>query len=271
MNSSTPNAPPINLNQYPLDGQEQTKLQDLLSSCQASLKVRQYCSLPNFVPPAAVAIMANEAETLLHQANHARSRRNCYLSTEPDASYASDHPRNIFHIASYKMIAADIFPADSLLKQLYYWVPFQQFIAAVVGQPSLHPSADTLQPVNAICYDNGDQSAWHYDSNNAFTITLMLQAPASGGQFELAPNTRNGEAMEDIDYVREVLNGQSDRVCTVSRQAGELTIFRGCNSLHRVSPVRGNQRRIMAVLVYETQPNVVGDPQVNMTVYGRTS
>jgi hypothetical protein len=54
----------------------------------------------------------------------------------------------------------------------------------------------------------------------------------------------------------------------VAREPGSLCIFRGCNSLHRVSPVSGGTLRIMGVLVYETEPGVVGYPEVNETVYG---
>ncbi len=68
----------------------------------------------------------------------------------------------------------------------------------------------------------------------------------------------------------EVLTGDRTRVKMVSREVGELTIFRGCNSLHRVSPVAGSRARLMAVFVYETESGIVGDPEVNMTVYGRT-
>jgi len=88
--------------------------------------------------------------------------------------------------------------------------------------------------------------------------------------FELAPNTRNGADDENIPYMQAVLRDERDRVETVSREAGELTIFRGCNSLHRVSPVAGDQLRMMAVFVYEEEPGIRGDPEVNLTVYGRT-
>lgn len=43
---------------------------------------------------------------------------------------------------------------------------------------------------------------------------------------------------------------------------------RGCNSAHRVTPIIGNRRRLMCVMVYETGPGVIGDPVVNETVYG---
>ncbi|MCP4334647.1 MAG: hypothetical protein GY785_18490 [Gammaproteobacteria bacterium] len=52
----------------------------------------------------------------------------------------------------------------------------QQFIADIVGETILYPSADPYQPVNVLCQGDGDRSAWHFDSDNAFTMTLMLQA-----------------------------------------------------------------------------------------------
>ena len=168
------------------------------------------------------------------------------------------------------MIAADRFRESSPLKRLYYWPPFIRFIGDVAGA-TLYPSADKLQPVNVICYGSGDQSAWHYDSDNAFTMTLMLQTAESGGEFQLAPNTRDDSGEDDLDYVRDVLGNTSERIQSVSRATGELTVFRGKNSLHRVTQVEGERWRMMAVFVYENRPGVVGDPEVNQTVYGRVN
>ena len=140
-------------------------------------------------------------------------------------------------------------------------------IADIVGAAALYPNADPFQPVNVLCYGEGDCSAWHFDSTNAFTVTLMLQAVEAGGDFEIAPNTRS-ETDPSIEALREVLSGGRARVVTVPREPGALVIFRGCNSVHRVTPVRGSTQRLMTVLVYETEPGVIGDPEVNETVYG---
>lgn len=262
--------PPVDFSRYPLGGRDEAALADIIQSARASLDARQYCSLPGFILKDAVVQAAGEAKALLGRANAAQSLRNCYLQRQGSPELGGDHPRNVFNPASYRMIAADLFDDNAVVKSLYYWPPFQDMVAAIVGEEKLYPSEDRLQPVNVICYGEGDQSAWHYDSTNAFTMTLMLQAADRGGLFELAPNTRNGEADEDIPYMQEVLGGKRGRVETVSREPGELTIFRGCNSLHRVSPVEGDTLRMMAVFVYEDAPGVLGDPEVNMTVYGRT-
>jgi len=261
--------PPIDFSRYPLDSGG-AALEQIIAGGRDQLERDQFCSLPGFFTPDAVEASAREAQSLIGQANPADSRRNCYLQRQGDPGLPADHPRNIMSPARYRMIAADLFPDSSNLKTLYCWPPFRAMVAAMVGEERLFPSEDPLQPVNVICYGEGDQSAWHYDSSNAFTMTLMLQAADEGGLFELAPNTRCGEGDEDIEYMAEVLRGGRDRVRIVSREAGELTIFRGCNSLHRVSPVSGAKVRLMAVFVYETEPGIVGDPEVNLTVYGRT-
>lgn len=269
---STP--PPIDFSRYPIDRYstdgDLAASRSIIDGLRRDLERDQFCSLPGFFKDAAVAEAASGALALIDQANPAESMRNCYLRREGDPALPDDHPRNILHPARYRMIAADLFSDDAAIKRLYAWAPFRAFVAAIVGEKELFPSEDPLQPVNVICYGDGDQSAWHYDSNNAFTMTLMLQASESGGAFQLAANTRTGPDNEDIPYMKEVLAGHSPRVVEPSRSPGELTIFRGCNSLHRVSPVLGDTHRLMAVFVYETEPGIVGDPEVNKTVYGRT-
>ena len=47
------------------------------------------------------------------------------------------------------------------------------------------------------------------------------------------------EASENYDHVRDVLTGRrDDTVLGVGRDPGELCIFKGCHSLHRVSGYR---------------------------------
>ena len=267
---TTPELPPIDLSRYPLDADDPALMAELIGKLRAELDRQQYCSMPGFFRAEAMAELVAETMPLLEGANRANSWRNCYLQRDRTPELGEDHPRNLFNHASYRMLAADLFAENSALKRLYFWPPFQRMVAGIVGVDALYPNEDPLQPVNVICYGDGDQSAWHYDSTNAFTMTLMLQPALEGGLFELAPNTRNGADDEDIPYMQEVLGGNRERVRTVSREAGELTIFRGCNSLHRVSPVVGDQLRMMAVFVYEDEPGIRGDPEVNQTVYGRT-
>ena len=258
----------INLDAYPIEDTGSVDFERLTARLRRDLDARQYVVLPDFIRPAARARAVRQIEEVLHLANHNCSDRNCYLHRKPDPSRPEDHPRNVFLSASTWMLAADLLPADSPLKALYYWDNMKAMVARIVGVDRLYDNADPLQPVNALCYKNGDRSAWHFDSVNAFTMTLMLQAPEEGGRFEMIANIRSDEDQNYQRVGRAVL-GDRDGVIEVGREEGALCIFRGCNSLHRVSPVEGDRMRIMGVFVYEDEAGVIGDPGVNETVYGR--
>ena len=257
----------VDLATYPIAEQADPERAALVARWRGDLDRDQFCVVPDFVRPRALDAMVREVGGLLDRAYRNRSRRNCFLQRQPDPALPAEHPRNLFFEASYRMIAYDLLPDSSPLKGLYLWPPMRRLIADIVGAEALHPNEDPYQPANVLCYGVGDRSAWHFDSSNAFTVTLMLQASESGGEFKIAPNTRPADET-DCGLLSEVLSGGRANVVTVPREPGALVIFRGCNSVHGVSPVGGKWKRLMAVLVYETEPGVTGDPEVNETVYG---
>ena len=260
----------INLDAYPIGNTTSDAFRDLTTRLREELEANQYVALPDFIRPAARARAVAQIESVPPQANHTGGHRNCYLQRVGDPSLADDHPRNILNHASTWMLAADLLPAESPLKTLYYWENMRKMVSEIVGVDVLYDNDDPMQPVNALCYRNGDQSTWHFDSANAFTMTLMLQAPHGGGRFEMYQNTRSDHD-QNYDRVRRVVMGEPEGVIEVGREVDALCIFRGCNSIHRVSPVEGDRLRIMGVFVYENEPGVIGDPEVNETIYGRST
>lgn len=256
----------VNTDLYPIDTGD---IEALAADHRAALARDQYVVLPDFIRPEARALAIRQIEAALPRAHANASARNCYLHRSGDPAFPPSHPRNHMMEASTLMVAADLLPENSPLKILYRWPETQALVAAIVGVDRLYENEDPMQPVNALCYRAGDRSAWHFDSVNAFTMTLMLQAPDAGGRFEMAPNTRTDDDQR-YDNVARVLAGEGEAV-EVGREEGALCIFRGCNSLHRVSPVEGDRMRIMGVFVYEERPGVTGDPEVNATVYGRSA
>ena len=50
---------------------------------------------------------------------------------------------------------------------------------------------------------------------------------------------------------------------------GTLVLFRGRNSLHRVTPTIGGRTRILVVLAYNTRPGIALSEAARMTFYGR--
>ncbi len=258
----------VDLDMYPIHDRGDPKRQSIIDHCKKELEGNLYCSLPGFIRPEALQAMKEEALQLRPKANDNTSRRNCYLQRSVDPSLPENHARNIMNDASTRMISYCFLPEESPLKSFYHWREVREMVAEIVGDTPLYDNEDDHQPANYVCYERGDQSSWHFDSVNAFTMTLMIQAADSGGEFQLSPDSRSDEE-QNYEHVAKVLKGErNDTIVPVGREPGALCIFRGCNSLHRVSPVAGDTMRIMGVFVYETQAGVVGDAEVNETVYG---
>lgn len=256
----------VDLERYPLHDADGDACRTLVRRLRQQLADEQYCEMPGFLLEACRLEEIERVKPVIPQANHASSMRNIYLEREPDPALPTDHPRNRFNPASYHMMGAHLLPDDSALIRLYYWPVFRQFISRITEE-TLYPSADPYQPVNVLCHMAGDRSAWHFDSDNAFTMTLMLQAPEGGGVFEMLPNSRSPED-PNIAGLRHFLDGDRSGVKSLTREEGTLMIFRGRDSAHQVTPVTGERERLMCVMVYEHAPGVTGNPVVNATVYG---
>jgi hypothetical protein len=258
----------VNVDSGGIDTQASPARQALVARCQAELDENLYCVIPNLITPAALGLMAEEATSLQEQAYHNNSLRNCYLHQQPDASLTPDHARNLQDRSSTRMIAFDQIPDASPLKTFYHDASVRSLVADIVGVPALFDNEDPYQPANYVLYHDGDESSWHFDADNSFTMTLMVQPAEFGGNFEMSPNTRF-DTDQNYDHVVQVLNGErDDTIVSVGREPGALCIFRGCNSLHRVTPTQGDTLRIMGVFVYEYSAGIVGDAEVNATIYG---
>ena len=258
----------IDTERYPLHQTDHPLRRALIDNCRRALDEQLYCAVPGLVRAAALAAMAAEATELQDEAYHNNSLRNCYLHQQLDTGLPADHPRNMQDRSSTRMLAYDQIPADSPLKTFYHAAAIRDTVAAIVGEGALFDNEDPYQPANYVCYREGDESSWHFDADNSFTMTLMVQSAEQGGAFEMSPDTRDEED-ERYQRVGAVLRGElEDSVVTISRKPGELCIFRGCHSLHRVTPVLGSTLRIMGVFVYEFQPGIAGDSAVNATIYG---
>ena len=132
------------------------------------------------------------------------------------------------------------------LKIIYDAPEFREFIATIVGEPVLYEYADPLSSINVHYADEGQELGWHFD-NSEFAITLLLQAPQSGGQFEYIRDLRNAETGEmNFPGVAAVLDGEA-AVEQLMVAPGTLVLFRGRNAIHRVTPTVGARTRILVV------------------------
>lgn len=224
--------------------------------------------MEGFVKPDAVEAMRAEGEAGRDMVYTRPETHTVYLS-KPDPAYPEDHPRNRLVTSSKGCLTDDQIGAQSPLRQLYDDAGFRDFLCHVLGEDRLFEYADPLSSINLHFHETGQELGWHFD-NSSFSITLMVQAPEKGGQFEYVTDIRDADAGEmGFDAVAEVLDGTT-QVEVLNADAGTLVFFRGRNSLHRVAPNQGARTRMLAVLAYNGEPGVALSETARMTFYGRT-
>lgn len=113
----------------------------------------------------------------------------------------------------------------------------------------------------------GQQFNWHFDTNE-FTITMLLQAAESGGYFEYAPDLRNPND-ECYEEVKEVIDGDRSRVKRLELNAGDLQLFLGRFSLHRVTTNTGKRDRLLLIMSFAEKPGMIGSRVRVKDLYGK--
>lgn len=223
--------------------------------------------LPSFLTPDAVKQVKKEGDQKVADAYFCVSKHNVYL-TPPDENYPADHPRNIDVVSSKGLIGDDQIEPASPLKQLYHDKDFQGFVRHVVGETELHPYADPMSSVNLHFAKKGQELGWHFD-NSSFAITLLIDKPEAGGVFEYLKDVRDADNGDmNFETVGDLLEGRITPK-TLQMEPGTLVLFRGRNSIHRVTPTEGDRMRMLAVLAYNSKPDISLSESARMTFYGR--
>lgn len=221
--------------------------------------------LDQFLTPQAVRLLTQEADSTAAHAWRSFGRTNPYFTADDPALPASD-PRRRFFDRSNAFIPADNFTADGPLRCIYNYPPFDAFIKACLGADRFYRYADPLADVIVNMAEEGGGFPWHFDTNN-FIVTLAIQNAERGGAFEYAPDIRKAD--ENFDEVAKVLDGTSDKVVTLHLKPGDLQLFKGRYSLHRVAPLYGPVPRYVAIFSYVEEPDMVGSPERTRQLYGR--
>ena len=240
---------------------------DFQVQCKADLDLNGALVLPNFFSAAAIQQVKTEGEAKQDLAWFCKNRHNVFL-TPPDSEFSMEHPRNREVDSSKGCITDDQVSADSALRTLYDSPAFKAFLCYVLGEEALYKYADDLSSINVHFASEGQELGWHFD-NSSFAITLMIQQPKAGGAFEYVKNVRDADYGEmNVEVVDQVLNGDV-AVSSLEIEEGSLALFRGRNSMHRVTPTEGDTTRMLVVLAYNGQPGVELSESARMTFYGR--
>jgi hypothetical protein len=226
------------------------------------------CSvLPGFIKSSWLARLTGEGRSVASLAYVQAEAVNAY-NIPVDQDLPAQHPGRIRLERGNAFVARDQIPPDFLINQLFQSSPFQRFVAACFGMERIFELADPLSGLCLNVLKPGREHPWHFDTNE-FTVSLLTQKPEGGGVFEYCPNIRSPDD-ENLSAVRRVLEGRGgELVRRVLLEPGDLFLFRGRYSLHRVSPVAGETERHTAILAYTREPGVIGSPERTRQLFGR--
>ena len=257
----------IDIERYPIDEIESPIYKELVTGIRAQLDDVGCAVLPGFIKPQAILPFIEEANRVAGKGHRSFNRTNVYFSKD-DESLDSDHPIRRFYDRSNSFVPADNFGSDSPLRSVYEWPAFMPFIKDTLNEQEFYRYADPLADVIVNVVENGDGFPWHFDTNN-YTVTLAIQNAQRGGEFKYSPGLRT-PANENYGGVRDILDGDETAVNTLELNPGDLQIFKGRYSLHRVTPVEGKRRRYVGIFSFVDQPGMVAKVERCKQLYGRT-
>ncbi len=257
----------VNTARYPLSEPTSAEWESVVSRIQHELRTHGCSVLPNFIQPALIEELRAECAAIAPQAYYDVETVNAY-NVATDAALPEDHPARITMQRGNAFVARDQIPAHHIIHQLYSSELFQHFVASCVELPQLYELADPLAGLCLNVVNPGMDHPWHFDTNE-FAVSLLTQEPDDGGAFEYCPGIRSAES-ENLADVREVLHGAGERfVRRLSLRPGDLQLFKGRYSLHRVTTVRGETARHCAIFAYCERPGVIGSVERTRQIFGR--
>jgi len=258
----------LDLKTFPLDDLDSERGQAFLASCRSALAREGMVDLACLVRPRALAQCVSEVAPLFPASAFRHKRSHNIYFDDHIPGLAADHPA-LRHVetANYT-VCGDQIP-DSVLSRIYEWPPLAAFLAAAMEKPRLFPMDDPLARINVMAYPAGEGLNWHFDRSE-FTVTLLLQAPVSGGLFQYRTGLRSDS---DPNYrgVARLLDNRDAAVKARPLTAGTLSLFKGKNTAHRVTPVEGDRPRLVAVFSFYENPGVRFSAAERRGFYGRAS
>ena len=256
----------VDTQRYPIDQIHSARYKALVSKIQAQLNEVGCAVLSGFIKSERIEQFVHEADQVADKGHRSFNRTNAYFSKD-DESLTAQHPIRRFYDRSNAFVPADNFGADSPLRSIYEWSLFMPFIQHVLSEKDFYRYADPLADVIINVVEQGDGFPWHFDTNN-YTVTLAIQNGNEGGYFEYSPNLRT-PSNENYSGVQAILDGDTTKVHTLELMPGDLQIFKGRYSLHRVSPVVGDKRRYVGIFSFVDQPFMVAKVERAKQLYGR--
>lgn len=257
----------VNTARYPLSKPKSAAWQDVVSCTQHELQNFGCSVLPNFIQDGLREELRIECAEVAALAYYDVETVNTY-NIATDSSLPEDHPGRIAMRRGNAFVARDRIPDDFIIHHLYSNELFKQFVASCFQLSDLYELADPLAGLCLNVVTPGMEHPWHFDTNE-FAVSMLTQEPQAGGVFEYCPNIRSAQE-ENFADVRAVLAGRGAHLIRrLALRPGDLQLFKGRYSLHRVTSVEGETARHSAIFAYSERPGVIGSVARTKQLFGR--
>lgn len=256
----------IDTQRYPVHARDSRAYAKLLDRCRAQIDDSGCVVLPAFARPVTVRRMIDETRELAPLGHFNDTHTNPYNSAD-DPALPAAHPKRLFQDRSNGFVAGDRIGEATCIRRLYHDPDLQAFLADVLGVERVHEYADPLAGLVVNVLRPGCQHPWHFDTNE-FVVSMMTQQPEAGGRFEYCPGLRTPDN-ENFDAVRDVVQGDRSAVRVLDLRPGDLQIFFGRYSLHRVTRPEGSRERHTLILGYAREPGLIGRAERTRKLFGR--
>ncbi|MDH4276709.1 MAG: arpA protein [Acidimicrobiia bacterium] len=258
----------VDTDRHPLHEPGSAAYRAAVDAARAQLRSDGCAVVKDLIRPEALSILSAEIVARKPTTHFSTQTMNPYFHTEYNPDYPDHHPVNTFLERSSGFIPGDSWESGCATDVIFRAPELTRFLAACLEIPELHCYADPLAGLTANILDPGQQFTWHFDTND-FAVTVLVDEADEGGLFEYVPNIRNAED-EGFDHIQHVLDGGRNGVVTLDLRPGDLQIFRGRHSLHRVSRVATDSvPRHAAIFAYTEKAGVIGRVVRTRQLFGR--
>ena len=257
----------VDLTKYPIHQLSSNKIKNIIKKCKKELDQYSCSTIPNFILPKALNIMNDELEKQINKVFMSNKSINPYLNSKDDQSLSKNHPKRTFMERDNGYLNSDLFEKNSEMKFLYEQEELLNFVSVCLGVAPIYRWADPLACHAYNVMKTNGILPWHFDSCE-FTLSIMIQKPDKGGIFEYCPFIRK-PGNENYKEVKKVLDGDRTRVRQLKLEPGDLQIFKGRFTLHRVTRVEGDTPRYLCIPAYVLDPWRVNTPEHSQAIYGK--
>ncbi len=238
----------VNSTDYPIHDLDSRVVLDLVASARSELTLMGACHFPQFLNCSGQSACLKEAVALESQAHPSNNEYTPYYQ-EPDDGYPAGHPRNSTVQFAVRYVSRKLIPQDSPLRMLFEGDELLGFLRSLLPNEPLYRYSDDRGSLNYTVMGANDQLGWHFDACE-LVASILLRPADDGGDFEYIPSVRSAED-ENFSAVSSILGGNDEQRIAVDFQPGDMVLFRGRHSLHRVTPIQGKTTRLMALMSFD--------------------